>query len=108
MSKNENAKNEAEKIVISKAKVNESVWLQFTGLEDVPELIKMTGMKPRVDVDDDGNVSLRIRKYFLNPPCLVNTDNVGNIQQVLTLEEFEKGYDIVKTKQYTDSFNAKN
>ncbi len=103
-----NEDQKKEKILIAKAKVSESVWLQFTGLEDVPELIKMTGRKPTVDVNEDGSVSLKIKKYFLNAPCLVNTDSLGNIKEVLTLEDFEKRFDIVKTKAYTESFNAKN
>lgn len=96
--------NEPKKIVIAEQIVQPSVWLQFTGFDDLKELIQFTGTKPRIN--EDG--SLRISKYNLVAPCMIQCDSLGNIQEVLNPSEFKALYNVKDQKVFSGSFSAKN
>ena len=86
-----------EKMVIAKRIVKSEAFLQFTGLEDVRELIQLTNTKPRIN--EDG--TLRIKKWDLITPCLIAVDELGNIKDVISLDDFNNNYDVIKTTHVT-------
>lgn len=85
-----------EKILIAEEKTEPTVFLQFTGLDDLAELIKFTGKKPRISE----NMVLRIGKFDLVVPCLINCDNLGNVKQVLSPQDFEKRFKVIKSEVF--------
>jgi len=94
--------NEAKKIILAREIVKESIWLQFTGLDDLRELIQFTGRKPRISDD----LNLRIGSKDIIAPCMVCADREGNIVSVLSPGEFKKNYEVKAEKPFSASFSA--
>jgi hypothetical protein len=85
-------------IVVIAPKVRLTTVFHYTGIEDIPNLVRFVGRPPVINLD----MSLQYKKTIITPGNYIEVNSFGEVVKVITPEDLAKFYEVREVSEWNE------